>query len=32
MFRIKANENIDEYADSVSGFISKCIGDTHSVY
>jgi hypothetical protein len=26
MFRIAAN-NIDVYADSVRGFISKCIGD-----
>jgi hypothetical protein len=26
MFRIASN-NIDEYADSVSEFISKCIGD-----
>ena len=27
MFRIATNNNIDEYADSVSEFISKCIGD-----
>ena len=27
MFRIASNNNIDEYADSVSKFISKCIGD-----
>jgi hypothetical protein len=27
MFRIATSNNIDEYADSVSGFISKCIGD-----
>jgi hypothetical protein len=27
MFRIASNNNIDEYADSVSEFISKCIGD-----
>jgi hypothetical protein len=27
MFRITSNNNIDEYADSVSEFISKCIGD-----
>ena len=27
MFRIASNNNIDEYADSVSEFITKCIGD-----
>ena len=27
MFRIASNNNIDEYADSVNEFISKCIGD-----
>ena len=27
MFRIASDNNIDEYADSVSEFISKCIGD-----
>ena len=27
MFRIASNNNIDEYADSGSEFISKCIGD-----
>ena len=27
MFRIGSDNNIDEYADSVSKFISKCIGD-----
>ena len=27
MFRIASNNNIDEYADSVSKFISKCISD-----
>uniref|UniRef100_A0A8C8BVJ8 Golgi-associated, gamma adaptin ear containing, ARF binding protein 1 n=1 Tax=Oncorhynchus tshawytscha TaxID=74940 RepID=A0A8C8BVJ8_ONCTS len=27
MFRIASNNNIDVYADSVSEFISKCIGD-----
>jgi hypothetical protein len=27
MFRIASNNNIDEYADSVSELISKCIGD-----
>ena len=27
MFRITLNNNIDKYADSVSEFISKCIGD-----
>ena len=27
MFRIASNNNIDEYADSVSEFIRKCIGD-----
>ena len=27
MFRIVLNNNIDIYADSVSKFISKCIGD-----
>ena len=27
MFSIASNNNIDEYADSVSEFISKCIGD-----
>jgi hypothetical protein len=27
MFHIASNNNIDEYADSVSEFISKCIGD-----
>ena len=27
MFRIESNNNIDVYADSVSEFISKCIGD-----
>ena len=27
MFRIASTNNIDEYADSVREFISKCIGD-----
>ena len=27
MFRIASNNNIDEYADAVSEFIRKCIGD-----
>ena len=27
MFRIAANNNIDEYTESVSGFICNCIGD-----
>ena len=27
MFRIASDNNIDVYADSVSEFISKCIGD-----
>ena len=27
MFRTTSNNNIDVYADSVSEFISKCIGD-----
>jgi hypothetical protein len=27
MFRIAPNNNINKYADSVSEFISKCIGD-----
>ena len=31
MFRITSNNNIDEYADSVSEFISKCIGDVPTV-
>jgi hypothetical protein len=27
IFRIASNNNIDEYGDLVSNFISKCIGD-----
>ena len=27
MFRIASNNNIDEYADSVSEFMRKCIDD-----
>ena len=32
MFRIASNNNIDEYADLVSEFISKCIGASVMLY
>ena len=31
MFSIVSNNNIDEYADSVSEFISKCISDVGTI-